>query len=135
MNVCMDSIVKAALISCKLSELKFGDVAVIAQASVVVIHFLTLVKFIEGKFCGGKMPQPVESSGNTMVVRFKSDNTLTSKGFSATYTKSSLPPVTPRPTTPKPTTPRPTTQTTQPPTTSGKHSLQTSLFIFFLLYT
>ncbi|CAN9510288.1 unnamed protein product [Ophioblennius macclurei] len=70
-----------------------------------------------GKFCGGSMPKPVESSGNTMVVRFKSDNTLTSAGFSATYTKSSLPPVT---TTTKPTTvTKPTVQTSAPPTTSG----------------
>ncbi|XP_071378637.1 cubilin [Centroberyx affinis] len=73
-----------------------------------------------GKFCGGKLPNPVESSSNTMVLRFKTDATLTSKGFSATYTKSSLPPVviptTPRPTTTRPiTTPRPTT--TRPITT------------------
>uniref|UniRef100_A0A672HRX5 Zgc:154142 n=1 Tax=Salarias fasciatus TaxID=181472 RepID=A0A672HRX5_SALFA len=68
-----------------------------------------------GKFCGVTPPQTVESSRNTMVVRFKSDNTLTSKGFSATYTKSSLPPLT---TTPKPTTT--TTRTTTPrPTTGG----------------
>uniref|UniRef100_A0A3Q1C976 Ovochymase 2 n=1 Tax=Amphiprion ocellaris TaxID=80972 RepID=A0A3Q1C976_AMPOC len=71
-----------------------------------------------GKLCGGTMPKPVESSSNTMVVRFKSDNSLTSKGFSATYTKSSLPPVV-IPTTTPPTTPRPTTQTTRPPTTTG----------------
>ncbi|XP_068614175.1 ovochymase-2-like [Brachionichthys hirsutus] len=46
-----------------------------------------------GKFCGGKMPKPLESSGNTIVVRFRSDSTLTSNGFKATFTKSSLPPV------------------------------------------
>ncbi|XP_068445519.1 ovochymase-2 [Clinocottus analis] len=71
------------------------------------------------KFCGGTMPKPVESSGNTMVVRFKSDNHLTSKGFTATYTKSSLPPLVT--TTPKPsTTTKPsTTQTSPPPTSSG----------------
>ncbi|XP_034543236.1 ovochymase-2 [Notolabrus celidotus] len=57
-----------------------------------------------GKFCGGTMPKPVESSSNTMVVRFKSDNTLTSKGFKATFTKSSLPPVVVPTTTAKPTT-------------------------------
>ncbi|XP_071359853.1 ovochymase-2 [Trachinotus anak] len=76
-----------------------------------------------GKFCGRTMPKPVESSGNTMVVRFKSDNSLTSKGFKATYTKSSLPPVvTPTTTKPTPTattTPKPTTQTSPPPTSSG----------------
>ncbi|TDH16323.1 hypothetical protein EPR50_G00018550 [Perca flavescens] len=71
------------------------------------------------KFCGGKMPKPVESSSNTMVVRFKSDNSLTSKGFRATY-KSSLPPVISSTTTSTPTsTSRPTTQTSPPPTSSG----------------
>ncbi|XP_040043305.2 ovochymase-2 isoform X2 [Gasterosteus aculeatus] len=70
------------------------------------------------KFCGGKMPKPVESSSNTMVVRFKSDNSLASKGFIATFTKSSLPPVVTTPT-PRPTTPRPSTTQTPPPTTSG----------------
>ncbi|XP_076004105.1 ovochymase-2 [Genypterus blacodes] len=69
-----------------------------------------------GKFCGGKIPNPVESRGNTMVVRFKTDNSLTSRGFNATYTKSSLPPIV-VPTTPKPTTTlRPTTQTSEPTT-------------------
>uniref|UniRef100_A0A3Q2CBD6 Zgc:154142 n=1 Tax=Cyprinodon variegatus TaxID=28743 RepID=A0A3Q2CBD6_CYPVA len=68
-----------------------------------------------GTFCGGSEPKAVESSHNTMVVRFKSDGSLTSKGFQATYTKSSLPPVV-IPTTAPTTT---STQTTQPPTTSG----------------
>lgn len=75
-----------------------------------------------GKFCGGSLPRPVQSMRNTMVVRFKSDSTLTSKGFSATFTKSSLPPVvipttttTPATTTAKPTT---TGHTTTPPTSS-----------------
>uniref|UniRef100_A0A8C6WR19 Zgc:154142 n=1 Tax=Neogobius melanostomus TaxID=47308 RepID=A0A8C6WR19_9GOBI len=73
-----------------------------------------------GKFCGGAMPKPVESVGNTMVVRFKSDSTLSSKGFTATFTKSSLPPVVVPTTTPKPaTTTTTTTTTTQPPTLSG----------------
>ncbi|KAM4583584.1 LOW QUALITY PROTEIN: ovochymase-2 [Odontesthes bonariensis] len=73
---------------------------------------------ILGKLCGGQMPKPLESSGNAMVVRFKSDNRLTSKGFSATYTKSSLPPVV-IPTTTTTVTPRPTTQNPPPSTTSG----------------
>ncbi|KAK7930543.1 hypothetical protein WMY93_006938 [Mugilogobius chulae] len=43
-----------------------------------------------GKFCGGTMPKPVETvMSNTMMVRFKSDSTLSSKGFTATFTKSS----------------------------------------------
>lgn len=65
------------------------------------------------------MPKPLEISSNTMVVRFKSDNSLTSKGFSATYTKSSLPPVVVTTTMTAP-----TTQTPPPATTSGKHLLQ-----------
>ncbi|XP_029285789.1 tolloid-like protein 2 [Cottoperca gobio] len=78
------------------------------------------------KCCGGTMPKPMESSGNTMVVRFKTDNSMTSKGFTATYTKSSLPPVvtpTPPSSTPRPThtsqTPPHTSQTPPPSTTSG----------------
>ncbi|XP_017289814.1 cubilin [Kryptolebias marmoratus] len=67
-----------------------------------------------GKLCGGKMPNPLKSSGNTMIVRFKSDNRLTSKGFKATYTKSSLPPVVIPTTTTTTTT---TTVTTRPATT------------------
>ncbi|XP_034087369.1 ovochymase-2 [Gymnodraco acuticeps] len=67
------------------------------------------------KLCGGRMPKPVETSGNTMVLRFKTDNSLTSKGFRATFTKSSLLPVST--TTTKPSTT--TTQTPPPSTTSG----------------
>ncbi|XP_007562022.2 ovochymase-2 [Poecilia formosa] len=69
-----------------------------------------------GKFCGGTVPNPVESTSNTMVVRFKSDNSLTSKGFQATFTKSSLPPVITPTTTKAPST---TTTKTTPPPTSG----------------
>ncbi|XP_057698672.1 ovochymase [Corythoichthys intestinalis] len=69
-----------------------------------------------GKFCGGSLPKPVESSTNTMIVRFRSDSTQNSRGFRATFTKSSLPPIV-LPTTVKPTTtPEPTTPTL-PPTT------------------
>ncbi|KAJ0033684.1 hypothetical protein NQD34_000791, partial [Periophthalmus magnuspinnatus] len=63
-----------------------------------------------GKFCGGTMPKPVETViGNTMVVRFKSDSTLSSKGFAATFTKSSLPPPVIPTTTAKPVTTKPST--------------------------
>ncbi|XP_038837825.1 ovochymase-2-like [Salvelinus namaycush] len=58
-----------------------------------------------GRFCGSKNPGRVDSSGNTMVVRFKTDATLTSKGFSATFTKTGLIPTTVKPTTMMPTTP------------------------------
>uniref|UniRef100_A0A4W5NF98 Zgc:154142 n=1 Tax=Hucho hucho TaxID=62062 RepID=A0A4W5NF98_9TELE len=58
-----------------------------------------------GRFCGSKNPGRVDSSGNTMVVRFKTDATLTSKGFSATFTKTGLMSTTVKPTTMMPTTP------------------------------
>ncbi|XP_061536464.1 ovochymase-2 [Phycodurus eques] len=71
-----------------------------------------------GKFCGGALPEPVESSTNTMMVRFKADSTKSSKGFHATYTKTSLPPIV-IPTTMRPTaTSKPTTQTLPPTTTA-----------------
>ncbi|XP_061582482.1 ovochymase-2 [Cololabis saira] len=71
-----------------------------------------------GKLCGGRMPKPVESKGHAMVVRFKSDCNLTSRGFSATYTKSSLAPVI-IPTTTATVTARSTPQTPLSPTTPG----------------
>uniref|UniRef100_A0A673NE00 Ovochymase 2 n=1 Tax=Sinocyclocheilus rhinocerous TaxID=307959 RepID=A0A673NE00_9TELE len=52
-----------------------------------------------GRFCGNSLPAPVLSSGSSMVVRFKSDSSGTAKGFSATYTVASAPPVTTTPTT------------------------------------
>uniref|UniRef100_A0A8C7IFX9 Uncharacterized protein n=1 Tax=Oncorhynchus kisutch TaxID=8019 RepID=A0A8C7IFX9_ONCKI len=57
-----------------------------------------------GRFCGSKNPGRMDSSGNTMVVRFKSDATLLSKGFSATFTKTGLIPTTVKPNTMMPTT-------------------------------
>ncbi|XP_036373333.1 tolloid-like protein 1 [Megalops cyprinoides] len=38
-----------------------------------------------GHFCSEKIPSPVVSSGNTMVIRFKSDSSQTGKGFRASY--------------------------------------------------
>ncbi len=40
-SLCTDFAVKVALINCELSKPNFWDVAVIAQASVIVYHFLT----------------------------------------------------------------------------------------------
>lgn len=61
-----------------------------------------------------------------MVIRFKSDSSGTAKGFSATYTVASAPPVTTTPTT---TTKNMTTEATittpvqtQTPAPEGKHS-------------
>lgn len=64
-----------------------------------------------GRFCGNKVPAPVLSSGSSMVVRFKSDSSGSAKGFSATYTLASAPPVT---TTPPTTTAGPTINTPAP---------------------
>lgn len=81
----------------------------------VAYHFIN-AQSIKGQICGGAIPKPVESSGNAMVLRFKSDHHLTSKGFRATYTKFS-----------------PTT-TTPTPTSPGKHSLQICFFSFFFMF-
>ncbi|KAJ3614596.1 hypothetical protein NHX12_018167 [Muraenolepis orangiensis] len=81
------------------------------------------------KLCGGKLPRPLESSGSTMALRFRSDATLTSKGFSATYTKDSLPPVVP-PTTPQPVTTPAANATVKPtvwPTTTPVTTLPPAL--------
>ncbi|XP_053711283.1 tolloid-like protein 1 [Synchiropus splendidus] len=74
-----------------------------------------------GKFCGRSVPKPLVSDTNTMTVRFKSDSSLTSRGFTATYQKSSLPPVV-IPTTTKP----PATTTTRPTTASTLPSASTT---------
>ncbi|XP_072534618.1 ovochymase-2 [Salminus brasiliensis] len=63
-----------------------------------------------GHFCGNKMPEPVVSNSNEMVVRFKSDFSQTAKGFRAVYTVASAPPVT--------STASPATTTTQSTTTT-----------------
>ncbi|XP_076437271.1 cubilin-like isoform X2 [Babylonia areolata] len=39
-----------------------------------------------GRFCGDTLPDPVQSSGNTMTVRFHTDGSVSNRGFSATYT-------------------------------------------------
>lgn len=38
-----------------------------------------------GKFCGNRIPPPVRSEEGTIVVKFRSDDTVASKGFSAVY--------------------------------------------------
>ncbi|KAF7710120.1 ovochymase-2 [Silurus meridionalis] len=72
-----------------------------------------------GHFCGNKVPKPVLSKSNEIVIRFKSDSVHNAKGFSAVYTVASAPDVTT--TTTKPattTTSKPSTTTTKPSTTS-----------------
>ncbi|KAM8835503.1 procollagen C-endopeptidase enhancer a [Synchiropus picturatus] len=39
-----------------------------------------------GRFCGDEAPQPIITSGNTMLVQFVSDLSVTSDGFLARYT-------------------------------------------------
>ncbi|VDO96888.1 unnamed protein product [Soboliphyme baturini] len=38
-----------------------------------------------GRFCGNKVPHPYISSGNTLRVRFRADDTVTAKGFVFEY--------------------------------------------------
>lgn len=38
-----------------------------------------------GKFCGNKVPPEVSSTGNSLVLRFRSDDTISTKGFSVAY--------------------------------------------------
>ena len=38
------------------------------------------------RFCGTTLPAPVESSSNTMMVKFKTDGSVSQRGFSAQYT-------------------------------------------------
>ncbi|KAJ8388268.1 hypothetical protein AAFF_G00135290 [Aldrovandia affinis] len=73
-----------------------------------------------GHFCGGKIPGQVVSSGNTMVIRFKTDASLNGAGFHASYTLESTIP-TPSTTTARPTvtTGKPTVSTTPAPVDSG----------------
>ena len=37
------------------------------------------------RYCGTTIPDPVQSSGNTMMVRFRTDGSISNRGFSATY--------------------------------------------------
>ncbi|KAJ8281431.1 hypothetical protein GJAV_G00067600 [Gymnothorax javanicus] len=72
------------------------------------------------RFCGGEIPKPVVSSGNTLVVRFKTDHSLSATGFRATYRLANSKPVpitTPQTSTStaKPTAPAPHTTTSSPP--------------------
>lgn len=70
-----------------------------------------------GKFCGPKLPKPLTSDFNTMVVRFKSDHTLTSQGFNAAYSKFIQTTVAPAPATTT------TKTTTEIPATTGSGSV------------
>ncbi|XP_037394313.1 ovochymase-2 isoform X2 [Pygocentrus nattereri] len=79
-----------------------------------------------GHFCGNQMPEPVVSSSNEMVVRFKSDSGQTAKGFSAVYTVVTDPPVTSTTTTTSTTQTNTTTPSiTSAPIDSGCGSLET----------
>ena len=41
--------------------------------------------FVREKFCGSSIPGPFTSSGNSMVVTFHTDGSLTGRGFSAVW--------------------------------------------------
>ncbi|TRY88335.1 hypothetical protein DNTS_018821 [Danionella cerebrum] len=72
-----------------------------------------------GRFCGNKVPAPVESSGNRMVLRFKSDSSGSAKGFSAVYTLASAPPISSTPASTSISTGTPTVTSTPAPEDSG----------------
>ena len=38
-----------------------------------------------GRFCGNKLPPEITSVDEALLLRFKSDDTINSKGFSASY--------------------------------------------------
>lgn len=38
-----------------------------------------------GRFCGNNLPPEIVSVDEALLLRFKSDDTINSKGFSATY--------------------------------------------------
>ncbi|XP_028830120.1 bone morphogenetic protein 1b isoform X2 [Denticeps clupeoides] len=40
---------------------------------------------LHGKFCGGEKPEPITSQFNNMRIEFKSDNTVSKRGFKAQY--------------------------------------------------
>uniref|UniRef100_A0A8C0FEB1 Cubilin n=1 Tax=Bubo bubo TaxID=30461 RepID=A0A8C0FEB1_BUBBB len=44
---------------------------------------------LRGRYCGATMPHPVTSFGNALVVNFISNNSITARGFRATYAASS----------------------------------------------
>lgn len=40
---------------------------------------------LHGKFCGSEMPEVITSQSNNMRVEFKSDNTVSKRGFRAHF--------------------------------------------------
>lgn len=79
---------------------------------------------ISGHFCGNKVPDPVLSSGNEMVVRFKSDSINNAKGFSAVYSVAFTT-----------TTTRPPTSTKPPSTSEPTGESWTHLLNWFLSWS
>ncbi|XP_069486267.1 ovochymase-2-like [Ambystoma mexicanum] len=69
-----------------------------------------------GRFCGVNIPSPLDSSSNSMVIRFSSDNRNPAKGFHAKYTAFKGTPPTEIPPTEIPPTEFPSTS---PPLDSG----------------
>ena len=42
------------------------------------------------KLCGGDLPDPIESSGNTLILKFSSDYAIGYKGFKLQLTKTGV---------------------------------------------
>ncbi|KAM8953252.1 astacin-like metalloendopeptidase [Pelodytes ibericus] len=52
---------------------------------ITVIDGPTTTSPVLGKFCGNKLPSPVMSTGNVMLVQFRSDDQINFKGFYLCY--------------------------------------------------
>lgn len=56
---------------------------------------LTADSKLHGKFCGSEKPEVITSQYNNMRVEFKSDNTVSKKGFKAHFFSGNLDPPAP----------------------------------------
>lgn len=52
---------------------------------VVLVDGQTANDPVLGKYCGSSQPPTVKSTGNVMLIRFKTDDDAATKGFQATY--------------------------------------------------
>ena len=57
---------------------------------VEVFDGLSLTSTSLGKFCGSQLPQTVNATGSSMIVKFVTDSSISSSGFIANYFQSML---------------------------------------------
>lgn len=67
---------------------------------------LTADSKLHGKFCGAEKPDVITSQYNNMRIEFKSDNTVSKKGFKAHFFSGRAPPCAPSARPPPPLRPR-----------------------------